>query len=1442
MSKKMWNRIFKTKSTNKTPGISKKTPMTTAPTFSSAVENRLSYYEEFHNCCQQQHSPIKENPMHEPTATTSQSSSSKSQSKFSKVVNTLTLKRNNKENQKIIQSNTTLIVAGCGDTNYKNGSNNSNEETIACPPIIDKICTPTQTTLKQISDYTIEQNEEPISLELIPCPTCSRTFIQQTLEKHVKICEKMTIRKRKIFDSSRQRREGTELAAYPLPKNYGLPAVKNERGISPKPIQAAPPILSPKKPPEEPSKTSTNLKCVTPITSKKPLSPSKATNNLLVTSSNLSAAPKERSRPAMITKRIQPPPAEQCPYCERCFGIKAYDRHVEWCKEKALLASIKNNSSNSQVAAKERLEARIKYKAPCLKTKRAVNRDKYSYQNDEHFDMQSSMNENHQTALMTSSMTSSCMSDILIAPKNLNPHTIKKKMPLKDSKNLTKFPKEDRVKAVKIISTDSYLRNDVKLQQLSKKDFQRDLSIDPTMLHVYKQASNKDLKSPMTKIKGKDNGSSIIAQRENLSKSKMSSSNGRDIIKESVEVVSFDSSSNRSVYQVPGRLPKNQSFIVSAVSDDYDPFISAKRQLEELCSPSSPGEGRLSPSCSVASCKTPPTLQFSRSSSKMTTSFTSRGSLTNPRSLATTPKSNFHRTSSLRAPRRSPLPMSSRPIFFPSSQKQRPTIQRGLSDEGPISSNFLKPEEYDEMPVRAVCVNDFAISNTPRVIRRDSSAACNRKTLRLNLLDGTQSRKNGSPTLSNNNLLKTDSLAVFLKYENEAKGVINSVANTKELKDKNNALSKQNSAKNINSTDDLALVNLHSDISQQTDNLSKSKGNLSTLKLEPLVRPQTLNTKKTSRSVLSSTFDKVADSDYIDPKLINICDNLPMELGNDLESNSSSPPSFSSVDRNNCDPKKLDLYENTDQFSRSSNSSLNQLKTKKDLLPQMAPIIKSCTNSNRSSSGDNRNQLKRKIRLGRNQFLYDASPEALDNDADDEANNRSSCDHDTKKPLEQKSVYTSLTHATVDTASNIPPFSPSTFNEFDFEEFLSTFDNDREQFPSLFKDCREFLMNRSTLNKRTNVDNIMSSSRSTKETTENSSQKYQQEVELNLDSDENKNRGEIFISIETDQNENDPHPKNDPIVAANPSAQIEEVKIDDNKFQKIEDGETEGDAPNRVVDEESDSQLRMRRISLLNDFPNVKLNNAKNLIQQMHEDFQGLHASAAADGEEDFNCGNLHQITGRSLHPADSDEISSIEYYPVHRGGKGQSGGRNCGVIKSKQSADSAYGSLSRQSPTREINSNYHSNASYRATPISAPQDLPKTGQSTFQYPTIKPHKYKNNPDVQNYRCRNFSADSSSSGSENSLSPVNGSKHVSSVKEQQSQVQEFNLGFQRNPLSTSTLEKKHKSTKSTGSISNSSSTNNLPTPNVKTSKFCHECGSKFLLDQAKFCMDCGTPR
>lgn len=58
-------------------------------------------------------------------------------------------------------------------------------------------------------------------MDLKPCPICTRTFAPVALEKHVGICEKMTILKRTPFDSFRQRRKGTELATY-LPADYGL--------------------------------------------------------------------------------------------------------------------------------------------------------------------------------------------------------------------------------------------------------------------------------------------------------------------------------------------------------------------------------------------------------------------------------------------------------------------------------------------------------------------------------------------------------------------------------------------------------------------------------------------------------------------------------------------------------------------------------------------------------------------------------------------------------------------------------------------------------------------------------------------------------------------------------------------------------------------------------------------------------------------------------------------------------------------------------------------------------------------------------------------------------------------------------------------------------------------------------------------------------------------
>lgn len=124
----------------------------------------------------------------------------------------------------------------------------------------------------------------------------------------------------------------------------------------------------------------------------------------------------------------------------------------------------------------------------------------------------------------------------------------------------------------------------------------------------------------------------------------------------------------------------------------------------------------------------------------------------------------------------------------------------------------------------------------------------------------------------------------------------------------------------------------------------------------------------------------------------------------------------------------------------------------------------------RRHSGDSRNLLKRKMRLGRNQFLYDASPEeeayiSSGSCADDEGN-RSSLESDEQCWQQQQKQLLSNPHSHPHPhplgMTNALPQLP-TFDDFDFEEFLSSFENenDEEQFP-LFRDCREFLLNRTT--------------------------------------------------------------------------------------------------------------------------------------------------------------------------------------------------------------------------------------------------------------------------------------------------------------------------------------------------------------------------------------------
>jgi len=70
---------------------------------------------------------------------------------------------------------------------------------------------------------------EPEPQFLLPCTICNKTFNPESLQRHSKICEKNSTKKRKQFDSFKQRVQGTGIAEF-----LSLAPVRKEKPISPK--------------------------------------------------------------------------------------------------------------------------------------------------------------------------------------------------------------------------------------------------------------------------------------------------------------------------------------------------------------------------------------------------------------------------------------------------------------------------------------------------------------------------------------------------------------------------------------------------------------------------------------------------------------------------------------------------------------------------------------------------------------------------------------------------------------------------------------------------------------------------------------------------------------------------------------------------------------------------------------------------------------------------------------------------------------------------------------------------------------------------------------------------------------------------------------------------------------------------------------------------------
>ncbi|KAK9885189.1 hypothetical protein WA026_010696 [Henosepilachna vigintioctopunctata] len=214
-----------------------------------------------------------------------------------------------------------------------------------------------QQVQKEVTEVVTE--EPPEDLPLLPCHVCNRTFLPRPLKKHIRICEQMAHKKRKPFDSLKQRIEGTDLAPF-FQKSY---LKKNNPDMNSH--KQAGDIYGNKKQSKWKEK---HLELVHTIRTAKGTSP-----DMITRSSSTVATPNRKLNHLAISQTSL---NERCPSCDRAFGPKAFDRHVEWCQ--ARKTTVQKSPANVQ-KAKERLEARIKYRVPPLKQpKRATVRAKYS--------------------------------------------------------------------------------------------------------------------------------------------------------------------------------------------------------------------------------------------------------------------------------------------------------------------------------------------------------------------------------------------------------------------------------------------------------------------------------------------------------------------------------------------------------------------------------------------------------------------------------------------------------------------------------------------------------------------------------------------------------------------------------------------------------------------------------------------------------------------------------------------------------------------------------------------------------------------------------------------------------------------------------------------------------------------------------------------------------
>lgn len=146
------------------------------------------------------------------------------------------------------------------------------------------------------------KNTSPPDPNLAECPVCGRRFNKDRIAKHEEVCRKASTKKRKVFDPTKMRVQGTELEQFVMNNKRSAQKGKPQEQVQPK-------------------KSDWRAKRAGFI---------EALRQAKVVQKHLAAGGKVSDLPP-------PPPMDtsdyiQCPHCNRKFAAGAAERHIPKCK------------------------------------------------------------------------------------------------------------------------------------------------------------------------------------------------------------------------------------------------------------------------------------------------------------------------------------------------------------------------------------------------------------------------------------------------------------------------------------------------------------------------------------------------------------------------------------------------------------------------------------------------------------------------------------------------------------------------------------------------------------------------------------------------------------------------------------------------------------------------------------------------------------------------------------------------------------------------------------------------------------------------------------------------------------------------------------------------------------------------------------------------------